>query len=65
MQKEDEVEVVHLEWERVEDPTRPSRVRRLLGQPNPLRRPMSDTTIGIAWLVVTVVVVLVQWVVRA
>jgi hypothetical protein len=35
MQKEDEIEVVHLEWERVEDPTRDPPPEMVVVEPAP------------------------------
>ena len=72
MQKEDEVEVVHLEWERVEDPNRKpqpdpeaSAIREILNRPNPLREPSGETAFWIVWIAMAVVVAVARWLAQA
>ena len=73
MQKEDEVEVVHLEWERVEDPTRDpppemvvveprpepqkGHVRRFLDQPNPFAQGDNDAFFGTVAVIFVIIAV--------
>jgi hypothetical protein len=77
MQKEDEVEVVHLEWERVEDPTRdpppemvvvepaPEKPRILpdLNGPNPLKSFPQMTTLQEIVTFMLVIIGVALWVV--
>ena len=71
MQKEDEAEVVHLEWERVKDPTRypqpepqDSAIREFLDRPNPMRDPAAEAAFWIIWIAISVGAVLAQWAAR-
>jgi hypothetical protein len=72
---EKEPEVIHLEWERVQDPTRepppemvvaeprpePQKgpVRRFLDQPNPFAQGSNDALLGTLW--VALIVIFVVW----
>lgn len=59
--KKDEPEVIHLEWERVEDPTRDPVVVEeqpkpgLLDQPNPVGRPGNETAVFIVYALAVIV----------
>lgn len=78
MQKENEVEVVHLEWERVEDPTRDpppemvvvepepasNPVRDYLNQPNPIGQPGNEVATFIAYAVLITIGAVVMILVR-
>jgi hypothetical protein len=78
MQKEEEAEVVHLEWERVEDPTRdpppemvvmepePSSnpVRDYLNQPNPIGQPGNAVATFIAYAILVTIGAVVMILVR-
>lgn len=80
MQKEDEVEVVHLNWERVEDPTRDpppemvvvepapepkaNPVRDYLNQPNPIGQPGNEVATFIAYAIIVTIGAVVMILVR-